>query len=164
MKRGKLRLDLDTDLGVVIKLGVGDPCQIVSGTSAKADRAVMLRTEPTCLALPVEIAAKTSPPEPPWSLSNMVAQNTRFLPIRVSIACAHEMIKDHPPFLFACGGFGQAERPLCAGGRQIDRPVLLLCSCPRQSIDLSGLAPIRVRHVARFEERGLCPVFQNQPR
>ena len=75
-------------LDVHIKLAVGDPCQIVSGTSAKANRAVMLRTEPACLALPVEIAPKPSPPEPPWTLSNMVAQNTRFLPIRVSIACA----------------------------------------------------------------------------
>ena len=33
-------------------------------------------------------------------------------------------------------------------------------SCPHQSIDLSCLAPIRVRHVARFEERGPCPVFK----
>ena len=60
MKREKLRLDLDKGLGVVIRLGIGDPCQIVSGTSAKADRAVMLRTEPTCFALPVEIAPKLS--------------------------------------------------------------------------------------------------------
>ena len=160
------------DVRFHLHLGVGGVIEGISDTSAKADRAVMLRTEPTCLALPVEIAPKPSPKEPPWTLSNMVAQNTRSLPIRVSIACAHEMIKDHSPFLFACGGFGQAERPLCAGGRrclpprarQIDRPVLSRCSCPPQSIDLSGLAPIRVRHVARFEERGLCPVFQNQPR
>ncbi len=75
-------------LDVHIKLGLGDPGQIVSGTSAQADRAVMRHTETACLALPVEIAPKPSPQEPPRTLSNMVAQNTRFLPIRVSIACA----------------------------------------------------------------------------
>ena len=108
--------------GAYIKRGAGDPRQSASGISAQADRAVMLRTEPTCLALPAEIAPKPSPKEPTRALSNMVAQNTRFLPIRVSISCAHEMNKDHSPFLVACGGFGQAERPTCVRGKTLPSP------------------------------------------
>ena len=36
-------------LDVHIKLAVGDPCQIVSGTSAKANRAVMQAQNPHAL-------------------------------------------------------------------------------------------------------------------